>query len=71
VLSVQAKLAVLYHGLFPGLTADILGWAGSLLPEPGGIGAARASGSESQSRLAPSWLTALSDKAAQENNEIM
>ncbi len=70
VLTIQAKLAVLFHGLFPGLTADILGAVNSLLPAPGGIGSARAKGKESESNLAPSWLTALSDRAAEENNQI-
>ena len=70
VLTIQAKLAALFHGVFPGLTADILGAVNSLLPEPGGIGTARAKGKESESSLSPSWLTTLSDKAAEENNQI-
>jgi short-subunit dehydrogenase len=70
VLTIQAKMAALFHGLFPGLTADILGAVNSLLPGPGGIGANRAKGKESESNLAPSWLTALSDRAAEENNQI-
>jgi hypothetical protein len=41
-----------------------------LLPGPGGIGEASARGYESESDLAPSWLTALSDRAAMRNNEI-
>jgi hypothetical protein len=41
-----------------------------LLPGPGGIGEARARGEESQSSLAPSWLTYLTDAAARRNNEI-
>ncbi|HYP25970.1 MAG TPA: SDR family NAD(P)-dependent oxidoreductase [Blastocatellia bacterium] len=70
VLSIQAKLAALFHGVFPGVTADLLGLANRLLPGPGGIGKGRALGEESQSALAPSFLTALSDQAARENNEI-
>ena len=70
VLSIQAKLAVLFHGVFPGLTSDMLGAVNKLLPEAGGIGTDRASGEESQSSLAPSWLTALTEKAARANNEI-
>jgi hypothetical protein len=42
----------------------------SLLPGPGGIGARRARGYESESRLSPSILTALGDRAAERNNEI-
>ena len=70
VLSVQAKLAALFHGVFPGLTADILGVVNGLLPDAGGIGTGRAKGKESESDLAPSWLTMLSDNAARENNEV-
>jgi NAD(P)-dependent dehydrogenase (short-subunit alcohol dehydrogenase family) len=70
VLTIQAKLAALFHGIFPGVTADILGAINSLLPEPGGIGTNRAKGKESQSTLAPSWLTTLSDRAAEENNQM-
>jgi NAD(P)-dependent dehydrogenase (short-subunit alcohol dehydrogenase family) len=70
VLSVQAKAAVLFHGVFPGLTADLLGLINRLLPEAGGIGAAREKGRESESRWSRSWLTALTDRAAEENNQI-
>lgn len=70
VLSIQAQLAVLFHGLFPGLTADLLGLVNKLLPEPGGIGTSSARGKESQSDISPSWLTTLSERAAARNNEL-
>jgi NAD(P)-dependent dehydrogenase (short-subunit alcohol dehydrogenase family) len=70
VLSPQAKALSVFHGLFPGLTADILGVVNRLLPGPGGIGTATARGRESQSALSPSWLTALGDQAAARNNEV-
>ena len=70
VISVQAKLAVLFHGVFPGLTADMLGLVNELLPEPGGIGSASVKGKESMSGWSPSWLTTLTEHAAVENNEI-
>lgn len=69
VLSIQAQLAVTFHGLFPGLTQDMLGFVNRLLPEPGGIGRARAKGKESASPVSPSWLTALNEQAAVRNNE--
>jgi short-subunit dehydrogenase len=69
VLSLPAQLAVTFQGVFPGLTADLLGVVNRLLPGPGGIGAARAKGSESTSPLSPSWLTALGDRAAERNNQ--
>ena len=72
VLSIQAKLAVLFHGLFPGTTADIMGainsWA---LPAPGGIGTRSVPGRESESPITRSPLTALTDRAAARNNELV
>ncbi len=70
VLTIQAQIAVRFHALFPGLTADLLGLVNRLLPAAGGIGRKRAKGKDSQSELSPSWLTALGDKAAQRNNEV-
>jgi short-subunit dehydrogenase len=70
VLSLQAKLAVKFHALWPGMTADLLGQVNRLLPGPGGIGSASATGEASASALAPSWLTTLSDEAAVRNNQL-
>jgi NAD(P)-dependent dehydrogenase (short-subunit alcohol dehydrogenase family) len=71
VLSLPAKLATTVHGLFPGTTADLLGIANTLLlPGTGGIGTAQLPGKDSASQLSPSFLTTLSDRAAQRNNEI-
>jgi hypothetical protein len=70
VLSLPAKVATIVHGLFPGAMADLLGLANTLLlPASGGIGTAHLPGKHSSSALSPSWLTALSDRAAQRNNE--
>lgn len=72
ILTIQAQLAARFHGLFPGTTADLLGIVnGLLLPSAGGIGRARAKGKDSQSSLAPSVLTALSEQAAAKNNEML
>lgn len=70
VLSIQAKVAAIFNGLFPGATSDLLGYVNRLLPGPGGIGEERAKGAESESSLSPSWLTKLSDQAAKRNNQI-
>lgn len=70
VLSLPGKLASMLHGIAPGLVADLAGWANRLLPGPGGIGNQIALGFESESRLAPSWLTTLTERAARENNEM-
>jgi short-subunit dehydrogenase len=71
IISTQAVLAVKFRALFPEATADILALANRLLPGPGGIGRKRAKGKESESALAPSILTTLSDWAAQRNNEVL
>jgi NAD(P)-dependent dehydrogenase (short-subunit alcohol dehydrogenase family) len=72
VLSLPAKLATTVHALFPGCTADILGVANTLmLPGTGGIGTAQLPGKYSTSPWSPSFLTTLSDRAAQRNNETV
>ena len=70
VLTGLAWLAARFHGVFPGLTADALSLVHRLLPGPGGIGKEHAKGKESGSWLAPSWLTALTERAARRNNEV-
>jgi len=70
ILSIQAQAAAIFHGIFPGLTADGLGLVNELLPGPGGIGEQTAKGKESSSVISPSILTRLNDKAAMQNNEM-
>lgn len=68
--SLPAKLAARFHGLFPGAMADLMAVVNRLLPGPGGIGAERALGKDSESPAAPSPLTSLGDRAAKRNNEV-
>jgi short-subunit dehydrogenase len=70
VITTQAQAAVKFRALFPEAAADILAAVNRLLPGPGGIGRARAKGKESESALAPSVLTALTESAARRNNEL-
>src|SRR5258707_4826878 len=70
ILPFPARAAVAFHGLFPGLTADILALVNQLLPGPGGIGEHRAKGKESTSAVSPSILTTLTEQAAVRNNEV-
>jgi NAD(P)-dependent dehydrogenase (short-subunit alcohol dehydrogenase family) len=70
VLTIPAKLAVTFRDLFPGLTADLLSLVNRWLPRSGGIGAGKVQGKDSESGLAPGWLTTLTDRAAQRNNEV-
>jgi NAD(P)-dependent dehydrogenase (short-subunit alcohol dehydrogenase family) len=70
VLSLPAMAAARFQGVFPGLTARLLGIVNRLLPAPGGIGTQSRKGSESFSSYSPSWLTTLTERAAAANNEI-
>ena len=72
VLSLPAKFAVKVHDLFPGMTADVLGLANRLSPSAIGDGREREpkTGKQSFSEVSPSWLTALNERAAEQNNQI-
>jgi NAD(P)-dependent dehydrogenase (short-subunit alcohol dehydrogenase family) len=70
VITTQAQAAVKFRALFPEAAADLLGVVNRLLPGPGGIGRARAKGRDSESALAPSFLTTLTEWAARRNNEM-
>lgn len=70
VLGAAAKVATWVHGVLPGTTIRALGLVNRALPNAGGIGKARAKGRDSASALAPSPLTALSNRAARRNNEL-
>lgn len=70
VITTQAQAAVKLRALFPEAAADLLGVVNRLLPAPGGIGRRRARGKDSESALAPSLLTTLTEWAARRNNEV-
>lgn len=67
VLGLPAKLAALAQGLFPGLVADASALVNRLLPESGST--VKQPGTTITERP-PAWLTALSDRAAAQNNEL-
>lgn len=69
-LTAVAKIAARVHGLLPGMISDRMGFLNRLLPDPGGIGTRRAKGSDSLSRISSSFLTILTQRAAEENNEL-
>jgi NAD(P)-dependent dehydrogenase (short-subunit alcohol dehydrogenase family) len=72
VISVPAKLAVLFDTLLPEVTSSLFALANKLLlPAAGGIGEREAKGKESSSALSPSWLTTLNERAAVRNNEVL
>jgi NAD(P)-dependent dehydrogenase (short-subunit alcohol dehydrogenase family) len=70
LLGAHTKAAVFLHTVFPGTTAQVASFMHRLLPKPGVHGATAArEGWESESGWAPSWLTALTYRAAERNNE--
>jgi short-subunit dehydrogenase len=72
VISVPAKLAVLFDTLMPEVTSNLFALANKLLlPKPGGIGEREVKGKESESALSPSWITTLNEQAALRNNEVL
>jgi len=70
VLSLPAQAATLAHGVAPALVTEILGFVNRLLPAAGGIGTRSVRGSQSESAVAPSWLTTLGDRAARRHNQV-
>jgi short-subunit dehydrogenase len=70
IISVPAKLAIKFHQLFPSASAAILEFTNRMLPESGGIGSQGALGKDSFSKVSPSFITTLNEKAAERNNEV-
>ena len=70
VITAQAKLAILARTLWPELFSDTMSVINSLLPAPAPDGQEARKGRESESKWAPSALTASTYKAAGENNEM-
>ncbi len=68
LLSPQAKLGTLARALAPNLTAAVLGFANRQLPRD--LSPESAKGRDSESPVSRSWLTLLSQRAAQRNNEV-
>lgn len=71
VISIPAKIAVLFDELFPEAMSQMLALANQFLPGPGGVGTERMKGRESTSAWSPSWLTTLNEEAAVRNNEVL
>lgn len=72
IITPQAKLASLANELAPGLVTRALSLVNTLLPGPTPDRSPEARrGWESGTTLVPSWLTRLSDLAAEANNELL
>jgi len=69
IVTVQAQIAARLHGLVPGMVTEAMALGARLLPGPGGIGANRVRGSESENAISQSFLTAMGRRAADELNQ--
>lgn len=70
VMPVAMRAAVAAHALAPGLALGALRGAARWLPAPGGVGERSVPGFASESAWSPSLLTALTERAAREHNQI-
>ncbi|MGI8470061.1 MAG: SDR family NAD(P)-dependent oxidoreductase [Pyrinomonadaceae bacterium] len=70
IISVQAQAAAKANTLLPELVAEVSALVSQILPGAGGIETGHATGKESTSIFAPSFLTATLDKASARNNEL-
>jgi short-subunit dehydrogenase len=68
ILTPQAKLLAMFHGLFPGLTADLFGIVNRVLPT--GAATERHTGKESATKVSESFATVLGRKAAANLNQF-
>ena len=75
ILSLPAKMATKLHGIAPEFMQHLMRLQNALLPAPperwdSGQGVRRKMGKESESSLTRSFVTALTQKAAEENNQL-
>ncbi len=72
ITGLPAALAARCHALAPWLSLEMSALADRfVLPEPGGIGALRARGHQSETPVTQSSLTALTRQAERKNNEVL
>jgi short-subunit dehydrogenase len=69
VLTPQAKVLALAHGIAPGTTSDILGIANRFMPGTGNRDPHRYTGKESETSVSRSFLTALGRAAGRDLNQ--
>ncbi|AQG80280.1 SDR family NAD(P)-dependent oxidoreductase [Spirosoma montaniterrae] len=71
IISFPAKLGAALEGIAPNLIGELTALVNTQLPAPGGIGEQRAYGRDSETALSESFLTTLTDQAAEQNNELV
>jgi short-subunit dehydrogenase len=69
ILTWQAKLAARAYGLAPGLATRVLAWTNRLLPLPAPGRLGPTPGHAIESKLLPSWVHAINERAAARYNE--
>lgn len=70
IITFQAQLLARFHGLFPGITTNILGFVNRFLPGASPTeGMDRHTGEESETPITRSFLTALNQRATREYNQ--
>lgn len=69
IISLPAKLGAALQNVAPNLMGELMAVVNQTLPAPGGIGAQRTFGRDSETTLSQSVLTTLTDEAAERNNE--
>jgi short-subunit dehydrogenase len=70
IVSLPAKFAAKAHALFPGMSSLALRAASQLLPSAEGAETTSKKGSQSETAVTRSVLTALDKRAAQKNNQV-
>jgi short-subunit dehydrogenase len=69
ILTPQAKLLALAHGIAPGVVSDVLGMANRFMPGTGSRDQRRFTGKESETAVSRSFLTSLGRSAGRELNQ--
>lgn len=69
-LTAPAKIAVIVDTLFPEVSGEVAALAASFMPSPGDSGRESVKGRDSESAVSPSIFTTLTEKAAEQNNQI-
>jgi short-subunit dehydrogenase len=71
IISFPAKFGAALEGLSPNLVSELSAIVNTQLPDPGGIGEKRAMGRDSETPLSQSFITKLTNEAAEQNNETV
>ena len=71
IITFPAKFGAALQNIAPNLMGELMGVVNQTLPDPGGIGAQRAYGRDSETALSESFVAQLTDDAAEQNNQTV